>query len=478
MGRASVAVLATVLTLLIAPPAGAVTITEYPANPNPVLSFAVYITAGPEGNIWWADDGAVPGIGRMTTNGELFPLIKDSHSPIDLVVAPSGWASWVGEGGFGTRSPSGEVSLSKNPPEFQFYSIALTPGNEVRYGEASSLKSQTYVCGAAGDHLGAPLSGCTLVHTWSRITGLAATSSGVVWASYYEENAVRASGPSLSTIQKTVELPVSSGPTGIAIGPEGNAWVAMWIAGAIDRIALDGTRTRFLLPAGSKPEDIVLGPDGAFWITESGTGKIARMTTDGVVTNEYPVPSGDTGQIGITVGPDGNIWFTNPEAGKIGKLVPDPLPQPPAPQPGPSPDTVAPRFQGSPAFSPRRFKVAGKARGRVKGAGAVKEGTTLRFGLSETATVTATIARKAAGRKQGKKCVAPGKAKPGAQRCWRYLTKGAPKFAGASGSNSVRFSGRVKGKALAPGSYRATLVARDGAGNASAPKVATFSIVR
>lgn len=265
---------------------------------------------------------------------------------------------------------------------------------------------------------------------------------------------------------KTIELPEGSGPTGIAVGPEGSAWVAMWEASAVDRIAPDGTRTRFPLPAGSKPNDIVFGPEGAFWLTLSGTGKIGRLSTSGVLTNEYPVPSGEPNQIGITVGPDGNIWFTDPEAGKVGRLIPDPLPAPI--------DAVAPSFTGKPSFSPRRFRAAGKrARASAKGA---PTGTKLKFSLSEPAKVTATIARKARGRKAGKKCVAPGKAKPGAARCTRFLTVGKLTPNGVQGANSVPFNGKLKGRALIPGAYRATLVARDAAGNASAPRLAGFTI--
>jgi hypothetical protein len=52
------------------------------------------------------------------------------------------------------------------------------------------------------------------------------------------------------------------------------------------------------------------------------------------------------------------------------------------------------------------------------------------------------------------------------------------KLEGGAGVNKFAFSGRLGRKALAPGGYRATLVARDGAGNDSAPKLASFTIVR
>ncbi|HEX6652858.1 MAG TPA: hypothetical protein VF072_08955 [Thermoleophilaceae bacterium] len=47
-----------------------------------------------------------------------------------------------------------------------------------------------------------------------------------------------------------------------------------------------------------------------------------------------------------------------------------------------------------------------------------------------------------------------------------------------AGANRRRFSGRIGRKRLKPGRYRATLVARDPAGNASHPKRLKFRIVR
>lgn len=459
------------LVLALAVPARAATITEFDANPG-AFSFPLSIASGPEGNLWWAEAGAEPGIGRMSTSGERLPLIHDSNIPIDVVVAPSGWASWVSEGGIGSRSPTGLVTVTESL--LRGGAIALTPGNQLRWGGGESV-SATVVCRPEpdGDHFVAERN-CFGEKNGHLVTGLAASPAGVLWASIEGSDRVLQFGPPFS-LAGSIELPAGSGPVGIAIGPEGSAWVAMWNASAVDRLTPSGMRTRFLLPAGSQPEDIALGPDGAFWITESGTGKIGRMTTAGVLTGEYPVPSGMTGQVGITVGPDNALWFTDPEAGKIGRLVPDP---PPPPLVVPPPDTVAPRFLGSPLFSPRRFAVKGQAKARAsRVAKKSVGGSTLKFTLSEAGKVTATVAKPAPGRRAGKKCVAPGKAKPSAAKCTRYVNKGTLSLNGKQGSNMAPFSGKLKGKALPPGPYRAILIARDGAGNASQPRTAAFTIV-
>jgi hypothetical protein len=63
--------------------------------------------------------------------------------------------------------------------------------------------------------------------------------------------------------------------------------------------------------------------------------------------------------------------------------------------------------------------------------------------------------------------------------CVRYVPAGTlTRSKLAAGPHSTPFSGRIGKRALKPGSYRATLMATDAAGNKSAPKTVTFRIVR
>jgi len=48
----------------------------------------------------------------------------------------------------------------------------------------------------------------------------------------------------------------------------------------------------------------------------------------------------------------------------------------------------------------------------------------------------------------------------------------------ARGANKIRFSGRIHSRPLAPGRYRATIVATDAAAHRSTPKRARFRIAR
>jgi hypothetical protein len=105
-------------------------------------------------------------------------------------------------------------------------------------------------------------------------------------------------------------------------------------------------------------------------------------------------------------------------------------------------DKVAPTF-ASASLAPKTF--------------APRKGTTIRYSLSESARVVFTIERRV-----GKRLV----------RVTRFAQSST------AGTNRKRFSGKVGRKALKPGKYRITLVATDGARNASKPKRLSFTVVR
>jgi sugar lactone lactonase YvrE len=100
-----------------------------------------------------------------------------------------------------------------------------------------------------------------------------------------------------------------------------------------------------------------------------------------------------------------------------------------------------------------------------------------RFRLSEAARVRIAIERGRPGRRKGRRCVAPDKARKGAKRCTRWRELVALRKRGNPGPNSVLFSCRIRGRALQVGRYRALATATDTVGNPSRPRKATFSAV-
>jgi hypothetical protein len=107
-----------------------------------------------------------------------------------------------------------------------------------------------------------------------------------------------------------------------------------------------------------------------------------------------------------------------------------------------------------------------------------KRGTTIRYSLSEAATLRIVIERAAAGKRKGRRCVKPTRALRRARPCTRWLKAGTLSRRVAQGRGSTKFTGRIGRKALRPGRHRFRLTARDADGAHSPTRTLAFRIVR
>ena len=112
-----------------------------------------------------------------------------------------------------------------------------------------------------------------------------------------------------------------SAPRSIVAGPDGALWFTEFAGNRIGRITTTGTITEYTLAGGSAPDAITNGPDGALWFTMRTGNAIGRITTQGAVSS-YPLPSTGAGPQGITQGSDGNLWFTETTGNRIGRITP------------------------------------------------------------------------------------------------------------------------------------------------------------
>jgi virginiamycin B lyase len=239
-----------------------------------------FITAGPDGALWFTDYDFPSTVNRITTGGTVtsFALPSTNEFTNGITTGPDG-ALWFAEG----PSKIGRITTAGAVTEF-----ALPTANAGPAGIVSGPDGALWFTEQGG-------TGSTQIP--AKIGRI--TSSGAI---------------------QEFTLPVArSNPYGITVGPDGALWFAEHgcsycspvIPGKIGRISTAGVITEFTVRTGVFPLDITLGSDGALWFThDAATGvqsTIGRIATDGSVT-EFPISIPGDG--GITLGPDGALWFT------------------------------------------------------------------------------------------------------------------------------------------------------------------------
>lgn len=117
------------------------------------------------------------------------------------------------------------------------------------------------------------------------------------------------------------------------------------------------------------------------------------------------------------------------------------------------------------SLSPSAFRAA--PRGAALAKAKVKYGAKLSWHDSQAATSTFTVLRLTSGRMQGHSCHKPSATNRHGRRCTLRVKVGAFTHADTASTNSARFSGRVHGQKLPPGSYLLTVAARDAAGTST-----------
>jgi hypothetical protein len=106
-------------------------------------------------------------------------------------------------------------------------------------------------------------------------------------------------------------------------------------------------------------------------------------------------------------------------------------------------------------------------------------GTTFSFTLNEPASVRFAFTQRVGGRKVKGRCVAQTRKNHHKRVCKRTVTQGLLAFAGHDGTNKVSFQGRIShSKKLRPGIYTLVITATNAAGQHSAAKQLSFTILK
>lgn len=293
--------------------------------PGPVVPSVSFITAGPDGNLWFTQEGPpctdCNYICKMTTAGVItqFSLpysggALGSGSEGPIVLGPDGnlWFTHYRANRIGKINPNtGSIEEFWIPSGNAFPSdITVGPDGNLWFTEVVGTCIGK-IDPSNGTITEFPLPWRATQYGAARIT---AGSDGNLWYTEPDENTIGRITPQ-GDVTEFLVTTLNSFPFDITSGPDGNLWFTEEVAGKIGRITLQGVITEFDLPAGADPQHITVGLDGNLWFTEV-SGKFGRITPTGSAT-EFQTPTPGGRPYDITVGPDGNLWFTELLANNI-----------------------------------------------------------------------------------------------------------------------------------------------------------------
>jgi streptogramin lyase len=503
------------------------TVTEFSAGLSP-SSFIEAMTAGPDGNLWFTELGNNQ-VGRITPGGTITEFssgISPSSGLGGITAGPDGNLWFTEFNGIGQITPAGTVTefkgVTKNSAPIR---ITTGPDGNLWFTEFNAMKIGRITPAGAVTEFGGV--------TGSNPEGIASGPDGNVWFTEAFGNVIGRISPMTGTATELSGLSPASRPVEIVAGPDGNLWFTEYDGNRIGRITPSGAITEFSsgISPGANPSGIAVGADGNVWFTELLGNRIGRITTGAppALVSGPTVSGGEqagTPQVCNTpfwsswagqqpsaslYGFDGFRWLLDgsqiatgqsytPSAADVGhqlacaETVTYPLTKTTT-STASAPVTVlaatvtplvlqpTPLVISSASQSTSRWREGAKLAQLSSTPRHAKRkppiGTTFTFSLSKPATVSFRFAQLATGRRVGHKCLATTHRNRRRRPCKRTVVTSLPAFAAHSGTNRLRFQGRIsRAKKLRLGRYTLAISATNALGQRSRPNSLSFTIVK
>jgi hypothetical protein len=126
---------------------------------------------------------------------------------------------------------------------------------------------------------------------------------------------------------------------------------------------------------------------------------------------------------------------------------------------------------------PKQFAVAPRTTARKRRQPRSALGSSIRFRLTISGRVMFSFAKQLPGRRSGKRCLPARGHVPRRKRCTRLRNVGSVSRDAKGGANRIAFSGRIRGRALALGSYRLTAIPLSASHQRGRARRAPFKII-
>jgi uncharacterized delta-60 repeat protein len=296
------------------------------------------LTLGPDGNVWFTEDGNNHTLAYITPTGQ----VTQVPTPLpagSFAFGPDG-NIWFSAGGtaIAEMTPAGvllhdyPIPSTANPVQpIAGPNINLTfgPDGNIWYVEpyTSDLVGRITPTGQIAEW--------ALPFSFSGAAEIVTGPDGKIWFDATGDNTIGSINPADATID-SYNLPVANpgggaggnAVRGLTFDAQGNLWMA----------EQNSTQPRFfefsistdqttVIPdpvPGSNPYGMSLGADGSLWFTDDHNDHIGRISiaTDGTATvTEYPIAIPQAVNGTITTGGGGTIWFGGSSSNTIGEVV-------------------------------------------------------------------------------------------------------------------------------------------------------------
>ena len=177
-----------------------------------------------------------------------------------------------------------------------------------------------------------------------RPQGMASDTSGNIWITSYGNSAVvvvpKGNPAAAISYSGTAGGNSNSSPFGLAIGPDGSAWVSYTQSSTLMKYELVGNAITpvigpIALPSGSQPKGVAVDSKGNVWVASGAKNLLYAFNSNGVALAGSPYNPYTGGGVGGTWGPWGvsidakdNIWAStfgdvsqNIQSGKYGVML-------------------------------------------------------------------------------------------------------------------------------------------------------------
>jgi virginiamycin B lyase len=334
------AALASVAALL-ALPASASSITPTPRItefvPLTLANAPGDITAGPDGNLWFTEEGVLPGIGRITKSGTITEHTAGLTSGFSMLRTPKGITAgpdgnlWFTEQGVTAdgvaRLDPGTGSVVEYPLSAGADPTAITAGSDgnLWFLERGATKIGRITPDGDVDEFNAGLSGS------DTLNDITSGPDGQLWVTIAAsgDDRIESFSPSNPDDPRFWSNNLTGTPNQIVAASDHKLYFTESDEpAAIGRIKTDGNIKEYRtgLTVDSAPAGLAEGDKGMLWFTGGASpGRIGRMEISKHEFEEITAGTGlgidltpDAAPAGIAHGADGNMWFT--ESGLTGKI--------------------------------------------------------------------------------------------------------------------------------------------------------------